>query len=55
MWRTEVEQDTPEGPFGHREHKKPEGLPMPPLLTDSALYKEFFHFATTELKLQPFT
>ena len=55
MWRTEVEGDTPEGPFGHREHKKPEGLPMPALLTDSALYKEFFHFATTELKLQPFT
>ena len=55
IWRTEVEHDTPEGPFGHREHKKPEGLPMPALLTDSALYKKFFHYATTELKLQPFT
>ena len=55
MWRTEVEKDTPEGPFGHREHKKPEGLPMPALLTDSAVYKDFFQYAVSELNLQPIT
>lgn len=55
MWRIEVDLDTPEGPYGHREHKKPEGQPIQPMLVDSDLYKEFTKFAISELKLSPLT
>ena len=55
MWRTMVDLDTPEGPFGHREHKKDEGKHIDPMLIDSQIYKEFYNYALTELKLDPFT
>ena len=55
MWRTLVDMDTPEGPFGHREHKKIQGQAINPMLTDSQLYKEFYNYAIAELKLDPIT
>lgn len=54
-FRTDVEADTPEGPFGHREAKKETGLPIQPMLTDPELYKAFLQHATLTLKLDPFT
>ena len=54
-WRTEVDEDTPEGPFGHRESKKESGLKIQPMLTDVDLYKEFYAYATTTLKLDNMT
>ena len=55
MWRTKVDQDTPEGPFGHREHKKIPGQPISPMLTDSQFYKEFYNHALNVLNLEPLT
>ena len=55
MWRTKVDQDTPEGPFGHREHKKIPGQPISPMLTDSQFYKEFYDHALNVLNLEPLT
>lgn len=55
LFRTNVEQDTPEGPYGHREAKKETGQPIQPMLTDTELYKAFFQHATLTLKLDPFT
>ena len=55
MWRTKVEWDTPEGPYGHREKRKESGLPIQPMLVDSHTYKDFLRHVQTELKLDPFT
>ena len=55
LWRTQVDQDTPEGPYGHREPRKPLGQPIQAMLTDTALYKSFLSYATTELNLNTVT
>ena len=55
LWRTQVDQDTPEGPYGHREPRKPLGQLIQAMLTDTALYKSFLSYATTELNLNTVT
>ena len=55
LFRTVVDEDNAEGPYGHREHRKPEGLDILPMLTDSELYKEFYAYAVNDLQLSPLT
>jgi len=55
MWRTEVEYDTPEGPYGHREHRKIPGQTIQPMLVDSDLWKDFLKHVDSVLRLDPHT
>ena len=54
-YRTDIEYDTPEGPYGHRESRKKSGQPIQPMLVDSEVYKSFLRYAEMELKLDALT
>ena len=49
----EIDDDWLDGPWGDRGKRKRNGEEILPLLTDSQLYKEFYHYASNVLKLDP--
>lgn len=55
LWRKEVDNDSIDGPFGHRGEKKNVSQAIEPMLSNGTLYAEFYRHAVEVLQLEPVT